>query len=155
MPDVILLNKRPTVVGLPNGVKLPPDPQGRGFPMAVEKYEQIKGLRVFQNLLKSGTLAIKGTHLSPPPAIAEGKKSTTPTSSAAGLSPEQLGALAEANVEEAGLLINATDNLDLLNAWLANDERKGVHRLIEKRLEDLTAPDGAEGDDGEGDDAEE
>lgn len=134
MPDVILLNRRPTVVGLPNGMKLPPDPQGRGFALPLEKYEAIKGLRAFQSLLKAGVVSIKGSSLPAPAAVPKAQPKPSPADA---LSPDQLGALEESNVEEAGLLVNATDNLELLHSWLAADKRVTVRRMIEKRLEAL------------------
>lgn len=137
MADVILVNKRPTMVGLPNGVHLAPDPQGRGVPCSAEEYEKLRALRAFQGLLKAGFVVVRGAAPAAAPAAKVPASMPAELTPPGGLPKEQLEAVANSNVEEAGLLINATDNRALLDAWMASEKRVTVRRQLERRLAEL------------------
>lgn len=124
MKGVVIINKRPALLGLEDGTRLLPGPNSG--PEVEQAYSRLHGTESFKNWLKIGWVRVKLPQPASPFAAVEEEPEAEATEALKGL-----------NVEEAKRAVAGTSDTVLLEEWYAKDSRVTVKRAIQARLSEL------------------
>lgn len=119
-------NTQPRIIGLSNGELIQPRQKTKLSP---EQFAQMKKERNFQNMLSRGWVKAVVRGPAPEDAPAKEEEKAAPE--------DKAQALRGKSIEDCKVYIGATSNRELLEAWHANDKRKGIKKAIELRFAEL------------------